>query len=65
MEDRNPMTDIQNIEAMEAQVQKVKAEQTRCKERTLKNLDRLYEILNGSDENSAEEVAAALPEPAA
>jgi len=59
------MAAIQNLDAMEAQVEEIKAEQTRCKTRTLNNLDKLYEILNGHDENSEEEAAVAVPEPVA
>lgn len=58
------MSDIQTLEAMEAQILEIKAEQTRCKKRTLKNLDKLYELLNGH-ENSEEEAAVAIPEPVA
>jgi hypothetical protein len=59
------MTDIQNIAKMEEQVEKIKDEQTRCKTRTLKKLDKLYEVLNGNHKNSEEEAAVAVPEPVA
>ena len=62
MEDRNPM---QNIETMEAQVVELKQEKKACKVKTLRNLDELYKLLNGSDEENSEEKAVAAPEPAA
>jgi len=61
MEDRNPMP---NIESMEEKVVELKQEQKACKAKTMKNLDKLYKLLNGSDENSEEE-AVAVAEPAA
>lgn len=60
------MAETQNIEALEAQVLEIKQEHKRCEARTLKNLEKLYKILNGSDENSEEETeqgAAAVAEP--
>lgn len=59
------MSEIQNVEALEAEIIEIKEEQNRCKARTLKNLDKLYRILNGNNENSEEEEeqeAAALVE---
>ncbi len=53
-----------NIELMEAQVVELKQELRACKVKTLSNLDRLYKLLNGSEENSEEETAVAA-EPAA
>ena len=61
MGDRNPM---QNIETMEAQIVELKEEQKACKVKTLKNLEKLYKLLNGSDKNSEEE-AVVVEEPAA
>ncbi len=55
---------MQNIETMEAQVVELKEEQKACKEKTIQNLDKLYRLLNGNDENS-EEKAVAAAEPAA
>jgi len=55
---------MQNIETMEAQVVELKQEQKACKVKTLKNLDKLYKLLNDSDKNS-EEKAVAVPEPTA
>ncbi len=55
---------MSNIETMEAQVVELKQERQACKAKTLNNLDKLYRLLNGSDENS-EEKAVALIEPAA
>jgi hypothetical protein len=57
------MVDLRNVETMEAQIQEIKAEQTRCQTKTLRNLNTLYEILH-TQENSEEE-AAAVPEPTA
>jgi hypothetical protein len=65
MEDRNPMSEIQNIEAMEAQVIEIKQERKACKVKTLGNLDKLHKLLNGNQEKNSEEEAVALPEPAA
>lgn len=59
------MQEIQNIEAMEAQVVEIKQEQKACKTKTLSNLDKLYKLLNGSKETDSEEEAAVVPEPAA
>ncbi len=53
-----------NIDTMEAQVVELKQEQKACKAKTLKNLDKLYKLLNGSDENSEEE-AVVVAEPTA
>ncbi len=53
-----------NIELMEAQVVELKQEQKACKVKTLRNLDKLYKLLNGSEENSEEETAVTA-EPAA
>ncbi len=55
---------MQQIETMEAQVVELKQEQKACKAKTLKSLDKLYRLLNGSAENSEEE-AGVLAEPAA
>ena len=55
---------MQQIETMEAQVVELKEEQKACKVRTIKNLDKLYKLLNGSDKNSEEE-AVVIVEPAA
>jgi len=59
------MSEIQNIEAMEAQVVEIKQEQKACKTKTLGNLDKLYKLLNGNQEINSEEEAVAIPEPAA
>lgn len=56
---------MHNIETMEAQVIEIKQEKKACKVKTLKNLDKLYRLLNGSDEENSEEKAVAVPEPAA
>jgi hypothetical protein len=48
------MSEIQNVEALEAQVLEIKEEHKRCGARTLKNLDELYKLLNGIGENSEE-----------
>ena len=56
---------MQNIETMEAQVIELKQERRACKVRTLRNLDELYKLLNGSDEKNSEEEAVVIPEPAA
>ena len=55
---------MQNIESMDAKVVELKEERKACKAKTLKNLDKLYKLLNGSDENSEEE-AVVVAEPAA
>ena len=49
---------MQKIETMEAQVVELKQERKACKTKTLKNLDKLYRLLNGRDENSEEETEA-------
>lgn len=56
---------MENIEAMEAQVVEIKQERKACKAKTLGNLDKLYKLLNGSNETDSEEEAVAVPEPAA
>lgn len=49
------MSETQNIEALEAQVLEIKQEHKRCEARTLRNLEKLYKILNGSEKNSEED----------
>ena len=56
---------MQNIETMEAQVVEIKQEKKACKIKTLENLDKLYKLLNGGEEENSEEKAVVIPEPAA
>lgn len=58
------MTAIRDIETMEAQVAEIKRERKACKIKTLCNLDKLHKVLNGKREQSSEEDAVALQEPA-
>ena len=59
------MSNIHNIESMEAQVIEIKQERKACKVRTLGNLDKLHKLLNGHQGQNSEEEAVALPEPTA
>lgn len=59
------MSNIHNIESMEAQVIEIKQERQACKVKTLGNLDKLHKFLNGNQEQNSEEEAVALPEPTA
>jgi hypothetical protein len=55
---------MSDIEAMEAELAELKQKQKECKAKTLNNLDKLYTLLNGSDKNSEEKIAA-IADPAA
>ena len=59
MEDRNPM---QNIESMEALVMEIKKETRSCRDNTLSKLDALYKVLQEDAENSEETTASAPAE---
>jgi hypothetical protein len=58
VEDRNPM---QNIESMEALVVEIKKETKSCRDNTLTKLDELYKVLT-EDANSEETTASATAE---
>jgi len=59
VEDRNPM---QNIESMEAQVVEIKKKTKSCRDQTLSKLDKLYRVLQEDEENSEETTASAPAE---
>ena len=54
------MSNIDTIRTMDAQVVELKQETQRCREKALRNLDKLHKLLlNGAGEPNSEEEAAA------
>jgi hypothetical protein len=59
VEDRNPM---QNIESLEAQVVEIKRKTKSCRDNTLTKLEELYKVLSEDEENSEENTVSATAE---
>lgn len=49
------MANNQKIESFETQIKEIKEEHKRCGARTLKNLEKLYKLLNDDTEDISEE----------
>lgn len=56
------MVDINDTQGLETQISELKEEQNRCRNHTIKRLERLRELLQNEDNNSEEKSAeAAVP----